>query len=112
MTEQARETARGELAAVVEDALVAWRRAHPLATLDEIVDAVDAELGPLRARYVADLAQEAAEGDRVCARCGGRLRQRGRRTREVLLPGQARPLRLERDYLVCSSCGAGVFPPG
>jgi hypothetical protein len=100
------------LAALVEDALVRWRRVHPVATIDEIMDAVDGELGRLRARYLADLAEGTDTGERACAQCGGRLEQRGRRAREVLLPGQAAPLRLERDYLVCSSCGAGVFPPG
>lgn len=117
MVETAREVARGELAAVIEERLVAWRREHPRATLDEIVAAVDAELGRLRVRYLEDLAtageaEAAAEGERTCAQCGGRLQQRGRHTRDVLVPKQAQALRLERPYLVCSSCGAGVFPPG
>ncbi len=113
-TEEAREIARAELAATVEDALRRWQQTHPRATLDEIVDAVDEALGPVRARYVTDLAasEEAALGeDRTCAGCGGRLQRRGRRARELLVPGAAQPLRLERDFLVCSSCGASLSPP-
>jgi len=113
-TEETRAMARAALAATVEDALRRWQQAHPRASGDELVDAVDEALGPVRARYVTDLAasEEAGLGEaRTCAACGGRLQRRGRRSREVLAPGAAEPLRLERDYLVCSSCGASLSPP-
>jgi hypothetical protein len=112
--EGARGVARAELAAVVEGALADWGRAHPQASLDEIVDAVDAELGRLRTRYIEDLAMGGAVvgAPPRCERCGGPLQQRGQRPREVLVPGQAAPVRVRRPYLVCPSCGTGVFPPG
>lgn len=112
---RAREQARGELAATVEDGLRRWQAAHPRATLDEIVGAVDEALRPLRARYVADLAaaeDTAVASERRCAECGGTLQQRGRRARAVLIPRDAAPVRLERTRLVCSSCGASLSPPG
>ena len=62
-------------------ALDAWRQAHPQATWCEIEAAVEAQLGPLRARLLGDtaMASDAAE------------------------------LRGERP--ACPACGAGLFPP-
>ncbi len=113
-TAAARECARGELAATVEDELRRWQAAHPRATLTQITEAIDAALRPLRARYLADLVAEEEASvtvERTCTACGGQLQQRGRRGRAVLVPQDPVPLRLERAYLVCSSCGASVFPP-
>jgi hypothetical protein len=113
-TEQGRERAREELAATVEDGLRRWQAAHPRATLDEIVGAVDEALRPVRARYVRELAaaeEAAATSERTCTACGGTLQQRGRRARTVLVPQDPAPLRLERARLGCSSCGTSLFPP-
>jgi len=115
MTEQSRSIAQAELAEVAQAALRQWQQEHPRATLDEIVAAVDDVLAPLRARYIEELAQAeetALLAERTCPECGGRLQQRGRATREVLVPGQAQPTRLERAQLVCSSCGTSLSPPG
>jgi len=115
MTEQGRARAQVELDAVVGEALRSWQREHPLATLDEIVAAVDAALAPVRARYIGELAaaEEAAVATAPrCPECAAAMQRRGRHVREVLLPGQAAPLRLERTQAVCSSCGRSVFPPG
>lgn len=96
--------------------VAAWRRAHPRATLTEIELAVEAAVGKLQGRLVEDLAngvgREEPAARPACAQCGGRLVRRGRRKRGVLVARRAEPLRLEREYLVCSSCGAGLFPPG
>lgn len=107
---------RGELAGAIEQALGGWRRAHPRATLDEIVAAVDAALVGVRRRYVEDLAhatpaEAAGTAPAVCPACGGGMVRRGRRRREVLVPGQRAPVRLERAYQVCPTCGWGAFPP-
>jgi len=98
MSEAGRAVARVELEAVVGEALRAWQREHPRATLDEIVAAVDTALLPVRRRalrgraYIGDLAaaEEAAvlAGQR-CPECGEGMQQRGRHVREVLAPGQA-----------------------
>jgi hypothetical protein len=98
----------------------AWRAAHPRATFRQIAEAVDAELGPLRARMLAEVAaagpaarlsEQPREGRPRCARCGGELVGRGRRRREVTTRGGV-PVALEREYGVCASCKRGVFPPG
>jgi uncharacterized protein with PIN domain len=96
-----------------EERLRAWRRTHPAANLDEILDVVEGELGQLRQHYLETVLGEESTPAQpaTCPRCGGRLEQHGRRRREVLVPHQTAPLRLERAYLVCSSCGASLFPP-
>lgn len=114
MAEQARVIAAAELGAVAREALGSWQREHPVATLDEIVSAVDAVLLPLRQRWIDEVvsAQDVAAAARArCPECGGALRPRGRKQRAVLVPGQAEAVRLDRTELRCSSCGRGVFPP-
>lgn len=106
----------------VEAELVIWRTEHPRATLAEIEAAVQAALGQLQARYLADLVHTSAaahlrQGDPaarpVCPTCGGTLAPAGgAKARAVLTPGQTEPVILQRDYAVCSACGAGLFPPG
>jgi hypothetical protein len=109
-----------ELAAVVGTELEAWRQAHPRATLAEIEAAVQTTLQQLQARLLTDLVAASPSADLAatppaerprCPDCGGTLQPRGRRTRQVLTPGQLAPLRLERSYAVCSACGHGLFPP-
>jgi len=113
MSEAGRAVARVELDAVVGESLRAWQQAHPRATLDEIVAAVDTALLPVRSAYIGDLAsaEEAATAEQRCPECGGAMQQRGRHVREVLVPGQAPALQLARTERVCSSCGRSLFPP-
>jgi len=96
--------------------VAAWRRAHPRATLTEIELAVEAAVGRLQGRLVEDLANGAGAAPAMerptCAGCGRPMVRRGRHKREVLLARRAEPLPLEREYWSCSSCGAGLFPPG
>src|SRR5829696_3823307 len=98
----------------------AWRAAHPRATFREVAEAVDAELNPLRARMLAEVAgaspvarftEQPSEGRPRCRQCGGKLVGRGRHRRQVTTQGDV-PVALERDYGVCASCKRGVFPPG
>jgi hypothetical protein len=95
-----------------------WRREHPRATFDEIEDEVQQEVARWQAELVAELvAEEAGErmaGEREerpdCATCGVPMQRCGTRAREVL--GRlGQPIRLERAYYICPTCGAGVFPP-
>jgi predicted RNA-binding Zn-ribbon protein involved in translation (DUF1610 family) len=114
MSEQTRAIAQGELGELAQEALRRWQQEHPRATLDEIVAAVDTVLAPMRAQYIHDLAQAQEAAllvERRCPECGGQFQQRGRATREVLIPGQGQATRLERAHLVCSSCGTSLFPP-
>ena len=114
MKEQARVIAAEELGAVAREALGSWQREHPLATLEEIVSAVDAVLLPLRRQWIDEVvaAEEAVAAARArCPECGGAVRPRGHKVREVLVPGQSEAVRLDRAELRCPACGRGVFPP-
>jgi len=101
----------------VGEEMQAWQRAHPVATLTEIELAVEAVTAKLQARLITDMAQDmgevvtAAVEQPDCPNCGARLKRRGRRERWVLVAHQPQPLRLEREYFVCSACGAGLSPP-
>jgi YgiT-type zinc finger domain-containing protein len=104
------------LAAEVLVGIREWRVQHPRATFTEIEEELDQELGRLRARLLEDvaLASAAAEGaaaGAACPACGGALVARGQATRAVAV-ARDRTVALARGYAVCSSCGAGVFPPG
>ena len=109
-----------ELSARVHEELAAWRAAHPRATMTEIEAAVGEATRRLQAQYLRDLVAASPSADLTvlapgarppCPACGGRLQARGQHAREVLTPGQAAPVRIERSYAVCSACGAGLFPP-
>ncbi|MCD6033844.1 MAG: hypothetical protein K0S78_6030 [Thermomicrobiales bacterium] len=96
-------------------ALEAWRQAHPRATWVEIEAAVDAQLGPLRARVLGEtaMASEATALDgerRGCPDCGAGLHAAGTRRRR-LRSEQDEPIDLERTYARCPTCGTGLFPP-
>ena len=46
----------------------------------------------------------------VCPDCGGALRHKGHKTRQIMT-GQG-PGQIERVYYQCTVCGRGYFPPG
>lgn len=111
-----------QLAAEVLVGIRDWRTQHPRATFTEIEGELDQELGRLRTRLLEDvaLASAAADGPPLaagaggagtCPSCGGALRGRGRAPRAVTLT-RDQTVTLVRAHAVCSSCGAGVFPPG
>ncbi len=97
-------------------ALETWRQSHPRATWDEIEQAIDAQLAPLRARLVGDtvLVSDAAglgASPPPCPACGGPMQAAGRRRRRVRTEGDM-AIELARTYARCPACGAGLFPPG
>jgi len=110
-----------ELSDAVGRELIAWRQAHPRATLRQIEDAVYEAMQRLQARAlqqvvlasgVADVAAQAVAERPRCPQCGGRLEPRGRQ-RRVLRPARQRlPLDVERSHTVCAPCGVGRLPPG
>ncbi len=96
-----------------------WRLQHPTATLAEIETAIDVLLDRVRARLLQDVAlasaaaraPTAATAPPTCPHCHGPLQGRGTQTRHLTTQGD-QTLTLPRAYLVCPTCGTGVFPPG
>lgn len=86
----------------------AGRRDLSLSEMESLVGALELEL---RQAVMQTLVEESqTPGQRVCPRCGGKLRQKGKRRKQVVtVRGE---VEVERDYYVCSTCGAGSFPPG
>jgi hypothetical protein len=92
--------------------LATWRSTHPRPTLAELEAAVEAQVAHLRAHLLQDeIGSGFREEQPLCRGCGATMERRTRAERTLLLPREE-PLILERDYLVCPQCGAGLFPPG
>ncbi|GAC1527543.1 MAG: hypothetical protein NVS2B16_35500 [Chloroflexota bacterium] len=92
--------------------LAAWHSTHPDATLAEIEIAVEDQLEQLRAQLITERSTAGArEGYRMCRKCGATMVPRSTTSRTLLLRGD-QPLNLEREYVVCPTCGSGLFPPG
>lgn len=109
-----------EAAAPVWTDLVAWREAHPKATLTEIEEELDRQMNQLRGRVLGELAVASSSADVQamreeerprCERCGAVLQARGREERGVITQGGVE-VRLERSYVTCPRCGDRSFPPG
>lgn len=89
-----------------------WHATHPDATFLEMEEAVEAQLHRLRASLLAEQTDETIVHEHpICRACGSRMEPRSQGTRHVVLGGDA-TVDLERSYVVCPSCGAGLFPPG
>jgi YgiT-type zinc finger domain-containing protein len=84
------------------------RRDLSMSEMEDLVGRFEVEVRQaLMQEMVAD-AQVDKRG--LCETCGGRLRYKGKKTKQVVtLRGE---VRLERDYYQCEQCGAGYFPPG
>ena len=88
-----------------------WRHAHPTATLTELEVELDRRLRAGRARLLGDVAGSAHPAPAVCPDCGATLVANGHYPRQVVTQADE-VLRLDRPYLRCPACGAGLFPPG
>jgi uncharacterized protein with PIN domain len=56
------------------------------------------------------VADAQADNRGLCEACGGRLRYKGKKPKQVVtLRGE---VKVERDYYQCGTCGRGYFPPG
>lgn len=92
--------------------LASWHSTHPDATLAEIETAVEEQIARLRAQLLADRTEaRAGETHPLCRECGTTMVPRTRSRRRLVLQGD-QVLELDRSYVVCPSCGAGLFPPG
>jgi len=95
-----------------------WREEHPKATLAEIEQVIDAKIMALRAAMIQDTALASSarvpsppSSTATCEQCGHPLQGRGQRKRTLHTQG-GQDVTLQREYLTCSQCGNGVFPPG
>ncbi|MGH2617737.1 MAG: YgiT-type zinc finger protein [Thermomicrobiales bacterium] len=110
-----REAWRAQAEATVTT-IAQWRDAHPRATWAELEAAVDGQLAGLRTRLLAAGAQASPAADPArterpdCPACGGVLHDAGRHRRRLTTEG-GQTVVLERTYLRCPACGAGLFPP-
>lgn len=98
--------------------LQGWWRVHPEATLSEMETVLDQRMAELRVRVLAGalVREEASSGvgskaTELCPVCGTALVRSGRRKRKLKTRGE-QELVLEREYMCCPRCGAGIFPPG
>ena len=95
-----------------------WREEHPKATLAEIEAIIDSKIMALRAAMIQDTALTSSarspsktSSTPTCEQCGHPLQGRGQRKRTLQTQG-GQDVTLHREYLTCSHCGNGVFPPG
>jgi hypothetical protein len=105
------------LAEEILSGMGAWRLAHPKATFAEIELETNRRMGEMRARLLAEVAQQSAlvaggegEARAPCPQCGGATRRNGKRTRR-LTTQQEQTIELERQQLRCGQCGHTFFPP-
>ena len=93
--------------------LLAWRKAHPEATLDEIVAQITSRRRELMGQLVEELATmelEEADAQERCPVCGQAAQYRGCQIRQVIhFEGDST---LSRRYYYCPRCERGFFPPG
>jgi hypothetical protein len=96
-----------------------WRLNHPKATLSQMEQALDEQLGNLRARMLEDLALSSDAADLthtpcdqpiLCPQCGSQIVSRGKKRRS-LKTHHGHSLELDRSYAVCPTCEVGFFPP-
>jgi hypothetical protein len=92
-------------------ALGAWQQTHPAATLLEIEQEVDRQLGALRASLISAVAGAASdEAVPACPNCGRPMhRDRRRVVRQATAHGGT--LELAGQTWRCPACKAGLFPP-
>lgn len=116
MSEEAKgnggEDLRGMFEAMYEG-LLAWRKQHPHASLDEIFGQITPRRRELMGKVAMALAlQHGVEGcpEVLCEGCGAPMVYKGEAPRDVEhLEGEAE---LIRAYFHCPHCEGGVFPPG
>jgi RNase P subunit RPR2 len=104
----------------IRDEMVAWRRAHPKATMRDIELENERLLARLHARMVADVAAASAAADFAgqpaasrprCPECDVPLVARGKKKRSLRSHGN-QPVAMERVHGTCPQCGQAFFPSG
>ena len=92
--------------------LTAWQATHPNATFYDMEKAVEVQIERLRTALLTAQTEGAYVEERpACPHCGMTMVHRTRRRERVVLKGDE-TVDLDRTYVVCPSCGEGLFPPG
>lgn len=98
----------------ITEKLEQWRQENPRATLTEIEEAVEAELGKMRKQLVERMVAGSEEtGEEVpdCAQCGQKMVKNGQKKRK-LKGKEGETVTFRRQQWRCLGCGATFFPPG
>jgi hypothetical protein len=95
--------------------LQAWCEAHPKYTLLELEEQVLAIrqrlMGQVMSTMVAQRGAGRPQAEGVnCPKCGGKMENKGQRSRTV--GGPEGPIELNRVYCYCPSCKEGFSPSG
>ena len=102
--------------AETEAKLRGWQAEKGVATLTEIEEAVDQELGQLRRQLIGELtegvaARVSAEKESLCPVCQTPMQGNGRKKRR-LRTKEDQVLEMNREQKRCPRCGMTLFPPG
>lgn len=93
--------------------LLDWNDTHPapdLTQIEEVVLDLREELGKEFAAGLLNSQEKAEPVMERCRRCGGEMRNKGRKRK--IVESRVGGIELERGYYYCPECGAGIFPPG
>jgi hypothetical protein len=102
--------------AQTEAKLRGWQETKGAATLIEIEEAVDKELGQLRRQLIGELvggveATVSVEKESLCPVCQRPMQGNGRKKRRLRTKDD-QVIELDREQRRCLSCGMTLFPPG
>jgi DNA repair exonuclease SbcCD ATPase subunit len=102
--------------AQTEAKLRGWQEKKGVATLTEIEEAVDKELGQLRRQLIGELTEGvettvSQEKESLCPVCQTPLQGNGRKKRRLRTKDD-QVIELNREQRRCPSCGMTLFPPG
>ena len=101
-----------EVEAIIEK-LLAEKGIEEEVTLSDIERAVMAAGQQIQARLTARLVkanEEKGVRPSACANCGGKLRHKGYRRKEMVT--RTGEVTVKRAYYYCKECQKGIFPPG
>jgi len=103
--------------AETEANLKKWWQEKGSATLTEIEEAVEAELGRLRQQLVEDWVDEVErqeaekQTEYLCPACGTAMQGNGKKKRRLRTKDD-QVVTLNREQMRCLKCGMTFFPPG
>ena len=97
-------------AEIAIEAMLKDPKVNPQMSLSEMEQAVGVVSANLERQMMQELvARSQAESVKVCARCGGKLRNKGKRRK--IVESVRGEIEVERSYYTCVECGTSSFPP-